>query len=386
MSDENVREMWSDAQLDHALATLRSDVDVDGRRLAQARAELVSAGGVDVTEPAGSTTTRPAGRRRVRLPRWAVAASAAAAAAALVAGVLVARSASGPDAHHPRDSQAVESARSAAEQLRAAAARIDPVDRPLRPGQYRYIVDHEWWGTQLDDAPKYYTWLAEGRYETWVPQDQRQEWLWLRGDTGRRKWLRGTEKQARADGVVGDVKWPEEVYRQPCGDWFAKEEGREPCSKKGEWGWPTEEFMASLPRDPDKLLASLRKEFAPPKGYHGPMKETPDKLAMEAIAHFMSVIPVPADLRAAFYRVLAKLPTVRVTEQFANLEGRKGTAFGVADQYQRIDVIIDPKTGRYIGERSVLVAPLHGVKAGTVYSYSAVDTAVVNGIGKRPGH
>ncbi len=383
MPDENVREVWSDEQLDEALANLRSDVDTDRRRLAQARAELVS-GGEDVAVPAVPASARPRARG---WPRWTIAASAAAAAAALVAGVLVARSASGLDEHGQRERQPIaDSARSAADQLRAAAARIDQVDMPLRPGQYRLIVEHVWWGSQLDEAPEYYTWLGEERYETWVPQDQTQDWLWLRGETGKRKWLRGTEKQARADGAVGDdAPWPQETYRMPCGDWFAKEQGRKPCSMKGDWGWPTEEFLDSLPRDPDKLLASLREELAPPPDLQGPMKETPDKLAMETLMHVMVVIPVPPDLRAAFYRVLAELPTVEVTEQFANLDGRKGTAFGVADDYRRVDMIIDPKTGRYIGERSVLVAPLNGVKAGTVYSYSAVDTAIVNGIGQRPG-
>jgi hypothetical protein len=375
MPEENVREMWSDEQLDDALATLRSDVDTDERRLVRARAELVSASGGDATEPAAPATAR-------RWPRWTVAASAVAAAAALVAGVLVARSASGPAEDGPRDRQPV--AKSAAEQLRAVAERVDPVDTPLGPGQYRYIVEHEWRGIQFDEPPDYYTWLAESRYETWVPQDHKQTWMWLRGLTGKRKWLQGNEKQARADGAVGDYTWPEGVWRVPCGDWFAKDEGRTPCSKKGDFGWPTVEFMESLPRDPDKLLALLRKEFEPPEGYDGPMKETPDKLAMKTIAHFLAVIPVPADLRSALYRVLAKLPTVEVTEQFANLEGRKGTAFGVSDDRERIDVIIDPKTGRYIGERSVLVADLHGVEAGTMWAYTAVDIAVVDGMGKRP--
>ncbi|MGH3759112.1 hypothetical protein [Actinophytocola sp.] len=211
-----------------------------------------------------------------------------------------------------------------------------------------------------------------------MPADEKRVWTWRRGETGKRKWLRGTEAQARADGVVGDVTWPEGVWRAPCGDWFAVEDGREPCGRIPDWGSPNQEFMASLPRDPDKLLALIRERF------EGATKHTPDLLVMLTASEFLGTGLVPADLRATVYRMLAKLPTVEVTEQFANVDGREGTAFGVSDGRVRLDVIIDPKTGRYIGERNVLVAPRNGVEAGTVFDYSAVDIAIVDGMGETP--
>ncbi|HEY7592047.1 MAG TPA: CU044_5270 family protein [Actinophytocola sp.] len=374
MPEENVHEMWSDQHLDAALASLRSDVDADARELARTRTGLLAAAGAQPRTPAAA----PPARRH--WPRWAQVAAAVAAVAALVTGVLVARPDGRPAEHgsagHGGDQPEIADA-AASVQLNAAADRIHAADEPLAPGQFRYIALHAWWASFVDEPPGY-TWVAENLLETWVPAQEKQQWMWRRDVTGKRKWLVGTEAQARAHGIEVEGGWPEGVWRAPCGDWFAKEEGRTPCTTRGSWSSPNEEFMASLPRDPDKLYAALRAVTADSR------KSTPDMRALQIAADFLGSGLVPADLRAAMYRVLAKLPTVRVTEKFANLDGRKGTAFGVTDQRERLDVIIDPASGRFIGKRSVVTVADHGLKPGSVLEYTALDTAVVDGMGVRP--
>jgi len=104
-----------------------------------------------------------------------------------------------------------------------------------------------------------------------------------------------------------------------------------------------------------------------------------------AVAGMLQTGVVPADLRAALYRVLADVPGLQVTEQYANLDGVKGTAYGIsqADGY-RDELIVDTATGQYIGNRSIFENGLHDLPPGTVFSHSSVTTAVVTGLGVRP--
>lgn len=369
MPDENVREMWSEDQLDGALAALRSDVEVDERHLARGRTDLLISAGAGDGQPAEV----PAVRRR--WPRIAV---AAAAVALLVGTVLTVRGTRSTDPTGSTDDIDPVARAAAVKRLNVAADNIKSTDEPLRPGQYRYIATHAWWMSQGDLDGKMIAYLAENLLETWVPAKETDDWLWRREVTGKRTWVAGTEEEARAAGLQPDVPaWPEGEWRAPCGDWFAEEEGREPCREKGTWQGPNEAFMASLPRDPAALYQRLRADTA------GPRKSS--DLAM--LAYTVDILRtglVPADLRAALYRSLAKVPGVVITEDVANLDGRRGTAFGVGEHGLRNDVIIDPATGLFIGERKVIEEERDGIPAGTVTEFTAVDTVVVDGMGVRP--
>jgi hypothetical protein len=358
--EDNVRAMWSEDELDRALAALHAPDAPDERPLGRARAELLVAAGARVDAAA------PAKPKR----RWGWWAAAVATVAALVAGVLVVQTV--------QFDSTIPSA--AAEKLNSAADNITAVDEPLGPGQYRYIATHAWWmATIANRAPKHsYSYLAENLLETWVPADEKQDWLWRRDVTGARKWVSGTEAEARADGYpIDDPGWPEGEWRAPCGDWFAVEEGDKPCSQPGSWGTPNAEFMGSLPRDPGQLYDRLRADTSG-KG------SDPDLEMVVYVADALRTGLVPADLRAALYRVLAKVPGLQVTEEFANLDGQKGTAFGIGAKGMRHDVIIDPATGQFIGEREVTEEGWEGIPAGTVTEYTSVTTAVVSGMGVAP--
>ncbi len=91
--------------------------------------------------------------------------------------------------------------------------------------------------------------------------------------------------------------------------------------------------------------------------------------------------PLPPAVSAAMYRVIARLPHMRVIGPTRDHLGRPGIAIGLIFPHQpgRIDLIIDPKTGVLLGERSTSFnAKLMHAPVGSVTSWSVIeDQAVV---------
>ena len=335
---DNIRNMWSEDELDRALATLRPAEDGDERAFVRTKADLLAAAGA--REPAPEAKPR---RRR----RWV---AAVATVAAMVAGVLVVQTIRSGD-HMPN---------AAAEQLNAAAAKINAVDEPLGPGQYRYVATHAWWMRAGEGK----VFLAENLQETWIPATDDRPALERSRETGAYKWVTGDEEAAREQGLLPTPGAPQDSTRPPCG---------EDCG----WQVPSHAFLAGLPRDTNQLYDRLRADT----DGRGP---DPDLEMVVYVADVLRSGMVPADLRAALYRVLGLVPGLEITEQVANLDGVKGTAYGVSADGQRHDVIIDPETGQFIGERDVAENGAKYIPAGTVMSYTSVTTAVAPEIGVRP--
>jgi hypothetical protein len=259
-------------------------------------------------------------------------------------------------------------------QLNLAADRVAAVDEPLGPGEYRYIATHAWWMATMDE----YSYLAENVLETWVPADRTQEWLLRRDVTGARMWVSGTEEEARADGLpIDEPSWPEGEWRAPCGDFYAAEAGDEPCRGEGGWQRPTPEFLAAIPTDTERLYDRLRRDTAG--------RGSDENLEMVVyVADALRTGLVPAELRAAMYRVLAKVPGIQITEQVANLDGRRGTAYGISAGGHRHDIIVDPASGQFIGERQIAEEGRDDLPDGTVTSSTSVTMSVVPAMGARP--
>jgi hypothetical protein len=341
---DDVRSVWSEEELDRALAALNADLAPDERVLAQTRTDVVTAAGEPV----------PVLRARRRWPRLA---ASAAAVAAITVGVLVVQT-GGENAPSAE----------AATALNTAADNITATDPVLSPGQYRYIAGHEWTMDTAVTGGKAYSALVEHLKERWVPADWHAEWLERGSVTGNLTWLQGTAEEAGTAGVrIGE--YPSYEQRVRCGDFGA--EG-EPCSGDGSWQGPTPEFLAGLPRDPAVLYERLRTDSG-----GGPQVVT-------YTADVLRSGLVPADLRAALYRALAMVPDLEITADVANLDGRRGTAFGIESGPERQDVIVDPATGEFIGERRVATEGWPGIPPGTVTGYTSVTTTVVDEIGVKP--
>lgn len=272
---------------------------------------------------------------------------------------------------------------SAQQVLDIAADRIHVTgDVPVPDGKYRYLDTRQW------DTPscgpscglpegQIIAFRREVRTQTWQPSDIDGEWSRKTEVTGQRQWLFGSEEEARSRGFD-----PAALDKAVTGAWQAAG-GRFPQGVFGydgfltEWSSPSKERLAQLPRDPEKLYELLRPEAEP----------TTRSVGAEVLSRATRLLntgTVPADLREALYRALTKVPGLQVTDQVANLDGRKGVALGVPSYKSRWEIIVDPDTGEFIGERQTQTEPQFGFDAGTVLFSSSVRVSVVDERGTVP--
>ncbi|QUH04804.1 CU044_5270 family protein [Saccharopolyspora erythraea] len=376
----NTRTMWSERDLDSALATLHSDVDTDPNTLDRTRGMLMRAAenpGEAPSVPDADDGVIPIARPKRTWRSWL---TVAAAAAALAVGVTAVQSVSFTG-EAPRISQAVAGTLSDAAQKADA---IHSQDQRPGPGQFRYVSHHGWEMVTFQGGYGTFGVLAENVRDHWIPADEKQEWLERRDTTGREKWVKGTREEAEAAGIdVYASWWPEGEHKAPCGDFYPSQSadgGPPPCAGKPGWGKPTQEWMATLPREPEALYATLRSTADSP--YDDPVMDNYQMVYNVGVT--LQTGQVPADLRAALYRTLAMIPGVEITEQGVNLDGRQGVAIGIADNDQRYEMIIDPATGDYIGYRKVATEQNPDYEAGTVLAVTSVKTAVVDAMGAYP--
>lgn len=285
-------------------------------------------------------THRPAKKTMRR--RWA---GAMAVAAAAIAVALL-----GANLFSPNVAPAT-----AAEVLRsAAAATIITADPVVGPGQYLMIQRTEGALSRGND----FGYIYNSRSAMYIPYDRSDTWVeelqWLPdgaifGDAA--------EAQAEIDDFWstpghGDVKF----YEGPAGI-FAGSDRSHP-------------EMSSMPTDPTELL-----DFV----YNNLTGQNPrDEQAFLDICDFLTTGVVPAELRAAMYEALARIPGVYVAEGEATLDGRTGVAIGRKTNSDSVSqqLIIDPDTGLLIGSRTVQLIDRQFVPAGTSGNVTLETTVV----------
>lgn len=365
MTDDRVRRINSDDELDRALAALHGDVPTDQAQLARARVVLLAAA-ADSQHAATSpepvvplpVRTRRSGRR------WL---AAAAAVLFLATGGAVTQSV-------VMDSDTPGST-AAADELIAAAGKVASVtDEPVRPGQYRYVKSRLWQGDiVLRIGRPWMSSRSERVIETWVPADQSKTWLQRRTMTRRHHRIEITEAEARAAGIgIPPEHRSVETLRARCGSFVAAT----PCTERPDWSNPTPAWIAALPRNPQRLYERLHADAQ--------VEKRGDSAMVEYAAEALRSGRLPSDVRSALYRALAMIPGLVISDRAANLDGRIGIAYGVAYGGSRTDIIVDPRTGQFIGEREVALKDLPGMPSGTVRAYESVSTAVVDRIGRPP--
>lgn len=308
----------------------------------------------------------PAPARRP-LHRWVWVGSAVAATCALT-GVFVFGGALGaPGGADPAAAAVLDSAATAARSV------VDPV---VGPGQYLEIrTDAVYAATGTTEADAevarqqrdgnledgdFTSFLESAVQALWVPADRSGDWVEVRcARTPVQTFGSRSETFAAEMGiVVGDSRM---VF--PGG--------------KTEYGAPITMFdadsAADLPRDPRHLLERIYEE----NGSAGPSR---DGEALVWLADRLRSGTVPAELRSVFYETAALIPGVTITEEQATLNGRTGTAIGRDEGANgfRQDIIIDPETGAFIGERQVLLQPVADMPAGTALGSTSVTTTVVD--------
>lgn len=345
-----MRQVWTDDELDRALDGLYAELKPQQRGLGAMREKLME-GMTGEVQPRLNTVETGERARRRRPLRWL----AAAAVVLLATGGVVAQTV------------LFSSATAAAQEALTSAADIaaraeDPV---LSAGQYRYVATHAWWMRTAGAENESFSFLNENLIEVWIPADPNGEWLQRRRETGNRKWVVGTEAEARAAGVLlEEMPWPEQ--RAQGGNFV--ENGPE----HGNWQFPKPEFLASLPTDPEQLYDRLREDSGG------------GKQALVYAADALRTGLMPAALRANLLRALTHLPGLDVIDNAADLDGHKGVALGISEDGERQEMILNPDTGEVIGERKVSDSMFAGIPKGTVISYSSVTTAIVGHVGAKP--
>ncbi|MFJ9106828.1 CU044_5270 family protein [Streptomyces sp. NPDC102283] len=154
---------------------------------------------------------------------------------------------------------------------------------------------------------------------------------------------------------------------------------------------------ADLPKDPEALLARLRKVFPTGSGPDGP-PEAKDEHSFRALHVLLESYPIPPDALAHIYRAMATVGDVKVTDHLIrDASGRQVIA--VTREHDggdtRREILIDPVDYSYAGVRDVVIRT-HEVSApddpnAMVYQrgdvlmdVARVKAAVVDAKGQKP--
>ncbi|MFG1639157.1 hypothetical protein ACGFMK_02605 [Amycolatopsis sp. NPDC049252] len=292
MTDDNVRQIWSDAELDAALTELHRDVgDDDG--LAFARSSLLAAAGAEPEE-----APKP---RRSGSWRWI---AVAAAVVTLAGGVVVTADLLSPSAPAP---------------VHPAATPPD-LDRTLAPGEYRYSRREYWlpfYGSHDDLA------YVQQQVELWVPADP----------AGR--WHRRATVTGRVVGYVADIDrtkiappdGPTDDEYGPGGAFPSFQAGPHPMP----WPEPEAKFLQAL--TPDEV--ALRKLLVG-------TGRIPGEQLMQVASALTPGLPAK-DVRAALCTALSKLDGITaLPDKVRAPDGRQALAFLATGSHDTL--YVDPTT------------------------------------------
>jgi hypothetical protein len=298
LREDNVRKIWSETELDAALADLNSDVD-PGDGLAFARATLLAA--------AGGEEAPPAGPRRTGAWRWL---AVAAAVVTLVGGLGVAAAVWTPDPP--------ETARPAAE--------LPDLDRPLAPGEFHYTEMRDW-VTQTSNG---FMTKAQRRIELWIPADPTG--VWHRRTTLTGRWADGTTPEP--------LPGPVDEYG-PHG-MFATQHYLN-------WLTPDAAFVASLVPDRQRLLQRLASDTL---DVDDSRKGRPHS-ATEALGMVRGVLEtglLRPDVRLALRDALANFPGIFVVPHWTLPDQRQAAVYVAKDTGLRL--FLDPATAHLLAADS----------------------------------
>ena len=330
-------------QLDELLREHRqrvaTDDDVERHALDHARYTLRAA---VVSESA----PRPRRASRPGVRRFAVVAGLAAAIASVVALL--------PGTTGNDTSQLGPATASAQILLRQASRAISHQPwQPLRPGQYFYYREI---GSDTDGrgpAPARPTFIQD----TWVGADGF-----------------GRLVQTGPDTVIagGDVLIFHATPQQLNAERQTQSHGAHLriLSYGQPYRWADLDYrqLISLPTDPSKLERFIEQHAS------GGGPRFSDIFSI--MQNYLDGAPLPPKVSAAMYRVIARLPGMRLIGPTRDPLGRPGVAVGLFFKGQpgRIELIFDPRTGVLLGERAIsLNAKEEHAPVGSVTNWSVIE-------------
>jgi RNA polymerase sigma-70 factor (ECF subfamily) len=254
----------------------------------------------------------------------------------------------------------------AASLLAHAADAIHSTDPPAAPGQWWRIESH---GTNLMGAAMADKTPGTAVEATWLVASSRTEYAAVDGS-------RPSVFVDSPSRVVRKLAGPGDVVAPPLGPttgtWTT---GLAPADVPASWQSPSPAWLAALPRDTSALRARL---YADSAG----QGRSVDGEAVVYIADLLRSGVVPADLRAALYRVLATIPGVEITSSQASIGDVAGVGLGYVEAVDgtRQEIVVDPSNGELIGERYVATTALDGIPAGTVIGTATWTRTLVDAV------
>ncbi|MFJ4712492.1 CU044_5270 family protein [Streptomyces sp. NPDC088785] len=185
----------------------------------------------------------------------------------------------------------------------------------------------------------------------------------------------------------------------PQESWTLYADPRFENGKEGDDRSPRERlrFLNSLPDDPRAVLKRIRAYYPSDKAN----PESEGEHDMRAMTVVLESRPMPPKALATLYRALAAVPGAEVNRRLVrDAAGRDALAVGNDEKGQTVrrEILIDPRTYQYLGDRWVVVkdykesfaftgddTPDRPWKAGDlVFQDALLETAVVDHKGDRP--
>ncbi|MFI7116992.1 CU044_5270 family protein [Amycolatopsis sp. NPDC049868] len=341
MHGDSIRKVWSEAELDEALADLHAEPETRRDELSRARAALLRAAG-EVEDELLPTLAPPA-RKRPGAWRWI----AAAAAAALVSGGGIVATNAFTDGTAPADRTVTASGENALESLHGD-------DFPLRDDQYRLVTESTWTTRVTKSGLVYQT---HEILERWLPVPGWQPVKTRFTGTGEIRWLKGDYQTAMRNGevlpgpsssvTVNDIPPPTTTTSPappalPPQDRLPSESG---------WTHPAPDFLKELPIDPGKMAERLRHDGIWPDGRPSGQPNSAPEMFEMAFNVLRSSQGFGAQ-RVALCKALATMPGI-VLETVATPDGRPALSFSVTLPDRTRTFIVDQATAAVVGSRAV---------------------------------
>jgi hypothetical protein len=345
----SIRKVWSDAELDEALADLHAGPETRQDELTHARAALLRAAG-DVGDEFLPVSVSPA-RKRPGSWRWI----AAAAAAALVSGgAIVATNVFTGD--NGQDTASYSTLTPGDDVLEA----LHGDDFPLRANQYRLVTESTWTTHFTKTGLVYQTYEI---LERWLPSNTRTPAKVRRTATGKIRWIKGDYQTAMTLGerlpapstpitteqappprttTTSAPPAPQEPPPLPPRNRLPSESG---------WTDPTTEFLSDLPTDPVKLSERLRHDGLWPDGRPPEQPNSPPEMFEMAYNVLRSSQGFGA-LRVALCKALARMPGV-AAETVTTADARPALSYSVVLPDQTRTFIVDRATAAVVENRAV---------------------------------
>jgi hypothetical protein len=304
-------------------------------------------------------------RRRARRGRVVAATAGLALVAVLGAAVLLAR-------QLPQDREPAAPATNAAELADRAATVVAAQSVPTpRPHQWVYTKELE---RLSDGGGKPFT------HELWVRVDGK-------------KYVNAHDNDLRAARVSDRAR---EWRQRASAMWPRCPPGKREQLVRGRPAVGLGRFFpnpAAVPTDPDGLLAAVYQLVEDPRCAPILVGDTVQDRAFMLIDGMLQSV-MPADVRAALYQALVRIPGVTVAQGATDAAGRRGVALARAAAIEgsgssgwlRLEVILDPVTYRYLGARHVVTRDRSRFRRRQVLvSRAQLALAVVDAPCQRPG-